>query len=179
MKAGIKLFIVVMLGLLVLCPIASAAWTEPVPLSEVNTGYHDKAPFLSFDGLTLYFCRQDGPWGWTTRIYKATRQQPNGPFTSVEEINTLNIPDAHVSDPWVSPDNLRMYYFRTGGGRSRLMLARRASAIEPWLPGVEISELNVLGNVYNPDLTADELTMVFSGDNLPGGLGGLDIWMAA
>ncbi|MCX5638296.1 MAG: hypothetical protein NTX52_11485, partial [Planctomycetota bacterium] len=178
MKARTSLFIVAMLGLLALCPAALADWTEPVPLTEVNTDYHDKSPFLSFDGLTLYFCRENGPWGWTTRIYKATRQQPYGPFTSVEEISALNIPDAHVADPWVSPDNLRMYYYRTGGGRDRIMLTKRTSTNDPWLPGVEIVELSVLGNVFNPDLTADELTIVFCGDNLPGGQGGFDIWVA-
>jgi parallel beta-helix repeat protein len=96
----------------------------------------------------------------------------------VEEISALNIPDAFVSDPWVSPDNLRMYYFRTGGGRARIMLTKRASTNDLWLPGTEINELSILGNVYNPDLTADELTIVFSGVNLPGGQGGLDIWIA-
>jgi len=178
MKARTSLPIAVVFGLLALCPVPLAAWTEPVPLTEVNTGYHDKAPFLSFDGLTLYFCRQEGPWGPTTRIYQATRQQPYGPFTSVEEISTLNLPGAHVADPWVSPDNLRMYYCHTGSGKARIMLTKRVSTNDPWLPGVEINELNILGNVWNPDLIADELTIVFSGDNLPGGLGGLDIWMA-
>jgi len=178
MKAGMTSIIVGILVLLVLCPIASADWTEPVPLTEVNTNYHDKSPFLSFDGLTLYFCRENGPWGWTNRIYQATRTEPAGPFTSVEEISTLNIPDAHVGCPWVSPDNLRMYYYRSGGGRGRLMVTTRASTNDPWLPGVEISELSALGNVYTPSLTTDELTIVFSGDSLPGGQGGLDVWIA-
>jgi Tol biopolymer transport system component len=177
MKAKLTFFVAAVLSLLVFCPAAIADWTEPAPVTELNTGYHDKSPFLSFDGLTLYFCRQDGPWGWTTRIYKATRQQPSGPFTSVEEISALNISNAHVSDPWVSPDNLRMYYYRTGGGRARLMLTERASTNDPWLPGVEIVELSALGDVYNPDLTADERIIVFSGD-LPGGQGGFDVWIA-
>jgi Tol biopolymer transport system component len=171
-------FIVAMLVLLVLCPIASADWTEPVPLTEVNTNYNDKSPFLSFDGLTLYFCRENGPWGWTIRIYQATRTEPAGPFTTVEEISTLNISNAHVAYPWVSPDNLRMYYCRTGGGRARLMLTKRASVNNPWMPGVEINELSALGNVYTPSLTENELTIVFCGDNLSGGQGGLDIWIA-
>jgi len=178
MKAGMTSIIVGILVLLVLCPTASSDWTEPVPLTEVNTNYHDKSPFLSFDGLTLYFCIENGPWGWTTRIYQATRTEPAGPFTTVEEISTLNISGAHVADPWVSPDNLRMYYCRTGGGRGRLMVTTRASTNDPWLPGVEISELSALGNVYTPSLTENELTIVFCGDSLPGGQGGLDVWIA-
>jgi Tol biopolymer transport system component len=178
MKAGMTSIIVGILVLLVLCPIASADWTEQVPLTEVNTNYHDKSPFLSFDGLTLYFCRENGPWGWTIRIYQATRTEPAGPFTSVEEISTLNISNAHVAYPWVSQDNLRMYYYRSGGGRARLMVTTRASTNDPYLPGVEISELSALGNVYTPSLTTDELTIVFSGDSLSGGQGGLDVWIA-
>ena len=178
MNLKTSLFFLWALTILILWEPVFATWTIPVPVTEVNTYYHDKAPFLSFDGLTLYFCRQDGPVGWATRIYQATRNQPYGPFSSVKEISTMNYPYGHVSDPWVSPDNLRMYYYRTGGGISRLMLTKRASINNPWLPGVEILELNVLGSVYNPRLTPDELTMVFSGNNLSGGKGGLDIWIA-
>jgi hypothetical protein len=156
---------------------AFAQWTEPVPVTEINTEFNDSTPFLSFDGLTLYFARQDTDAFYYTRIYQATREVPYGPFTSVEEISTLNQSEVHVSYARVSPDNLRMYYY-INDGRLKLKFTERASTYDPWLPGVNISELNTLGGVTNPSLTEDELTIVFAGYNLPGGQGDFDIWMA-
>ena len=49
-------------------PICDAhQWTEPVPMTEVNSKYDDKSPFLSFDGLTLYFSVEPG-WGYTLSL---------------------------------------------------------------------------------------------------------------
>jgi hypothetical protein len=179
MKARTNLLLLAVLGALALYGQAFAQWAEPVPLTEINTDYHDKASFLSFDGLTLYFVRMDGPGWHYARIYQATRPEPFGPFTSIEEISTLNYSGGHVSSPWVSPDNLRMYYYRTESpGISRIKLSERRSIDDPWQPGTNLNELNVLGSVANPTLAEDELMIIFSGYNLPGGQGQYDIWMA-
>ena len=152
--------IVVVLGL---CGSAWAEWSEPVPVLEVNTAYSDAWPFLSFDGLTLYFTRMDTDTFYYTRIFQATRPVPSGPFTSVQNISTLNYSGGHVSFPWVSQDNLRMYYYRTEPGSIwRMKLSERASVSDPWPAGVNISELNAVGNIYAPSLTADELTVFFA-----------------
>lgn len=185
MKAEMSSFFFIVLCLLTFCAstwaisfIEPEKWSEPVPLIEVNTNYHDKAPFLSFDGLTLYFSRQDGPGWYYTRIYQATRLEPRGPFTSIEEISNLNYSSGHVDYPWVSPDNLRMYYYRVEGSVHRLKVTERLSIDEPWQPGIDITELNALGGVANPSLTEDELIIFFTGTDVPSGLGGYDIWMA-
>ncbi len=166
------------LMLLAFCSSTLATWADPFPRVALNTDYHDKAPFLSFDGRTLYFSRQDGPGWYYTRIYEATRLRPFGPFTSVKEISTLNDPGAHVDYPWVSPDNLQMYYYTANGNTRRLMITERTSINDPWLPGVGVAELNALGGVANPSLTPDELTIFFTGTSVPGGKGGYDIWTA-
>jgi hypothetical protein len=168
---------VVVCAISALHTVARAQWTEPEPVTEINTEYRDKAPFLSFDGLTLYFDRASTNTFHYTRIYKATRSEPYGPFTAVEEISTLNQAGVHVSYAWVSPNNLRMYYY-INDGRWKLKFTERPSASDPWLPGVNISELNALGGVANPSLSEDELTIVFAGYNLPGGQGDFDIWTA-
>lgn len=179
MKARTSLFFVAVLGLLALCGTALGWWTEPVPVSEVNTEYTEKLPFLSYDGLTLYFARMGTDSFYYTRIYKATREEPYGPFTSVEEISELNYSGGHVNSPWVSPDNLRMYYVRTEpGSKWRLKVSERTSVDELWPQGVNISELNVLGHVTRPRLTADELTIVFQSKDIPGGQGSNDIYIA-
>ncbi|MHC4648236.1 MAG: LamG-like jellyroll fold domain-containing protein, partial [Planctomycetota bacterium] len=140
-----------------------AGWSEGAPVNEVNTEFTDKHPFLSFDGLTLYFCRIDTDTFYYTRIFEATRSVASGPFTAVSEISELNYSGGHVVAPWVSSDNLRMYYYRTEPPSVwRLKLSQRGSDSGPWPAGANISELNALGNVFDPTLTEDELTIVFA-----------------
>jgi hypothetical protein len=134
-------------------------WRAPVPLTEVNSDNHDKAPFLSYDGLTLYFSRHVGSYA---RIFKATRPVPSGSFGSVQEITSLTPSSGHVSSPWVSHDNLRMYYYRTDGSRSFLQLSQRSSSSASWPSGVSISELNAIGDTTFPSLTGDELVIFFN-----------------
>lgn len=167
---------------MVVCPWARAGafnpgeWTEPTSLTEVNSHYDDKAPFLSFDGLKLYFARSSA-WRYA-EIYEATRATLDEPFGEPSQIAGLNSPYANVDCPWVSRDNLRMYYYSTESSWRRLRMARRSS-IGSWRRvGSEIAELNSLGEVANPSLTEDELTIVFSGLDLWDGKGGWDLWTA-
>ncbi|MHC4425356.1 MAG: TolB family protein [Planctomycetota bacterium] len=157
----------------------AATWTEPVPVPQVNAEYGDRTPFLSYDGLTLYFSRVDTPQFYYHRIYQATREDASAPFTEVTEISSLNYSGGHVPCPWVSSDNLRLYHHRTEpGSRHRLKVSKRESTDEAWPAGDNISELNILGNLNDPSLTQDELTIVFMGYNLPGGRGQYDLYTA-
>ncbi|MHC4693823.1 MAG: LamG domain-containing protein, partial [Planctomycetota bacterium] len=158
-------------------------WTLGVPVMEVNTEYAEWDPFLSADGLSLYYSKGKTNTFYFHRLYQATRQEPFEPFTSINEISELNYSGGHIQDPWVSPDNLRLYYMRTEPGNYwRLKFSERASVNDPWPVGVNISELNVLNQTLrSPTLTADELTIFFSSfptNPIPGGEGGDDIWMA-
>lgn len=176
-----KAIIAIGLMLLAMCGLAVAEWTEPVLLTEVNTETAEEwAPFLSFDGLTLYFSRVRDDSFYYGRIYEATREEAFGPFTSVREIpGELNLSPGHDLCPWVSPDNLRMYYHYEYQGIFSLRYSERSSIGDPWPEGRSISELNVLGDqIRAPKLTPDELTIFFDAYELPGGQGGYDIWMA-
>lgn len=158
---------------------AILAQPAPTAIAEINTLATEKSPFLSFDGLTLYFSRQESGVLPFTRIFQAQRPFPVGAFTSIQEVAGLAYVNGHVDYPWVSADNLRMYYYRTeSGGVRRLLLTERANPLEAWQAGTYITELNALGSVLCPTLTQDERIIVFSGLNLPGGMGGADLWMA-
>ncbi len=171
--------VVVCLLVLLFFGVAWGQWSVPEALPEINSSYVDKSPFLSFDGLTMYFSRQSGPGWYYSRIYQATRPVASGPFQTVSEISTLNYNGGHVDSPWVSPDNLRMYFFRTEpGSLYRLKLSSRSSVTADWPEGANIQELNTQGRLASPTLTSDELVIVFSGSSLGGGMGGHDLWMA-
>ncbi len=150
-------------------------WTVPVPLVEVNTSAREWSPFPSFDGLTLYFARQDGI-GW--HICEAKRDTPSGPFTTMEAVPGELDSSRSVVLEWVSPDNLRMYYTAINGVFA-LQFSERKAADAPWPQGSPIVELNSLGRrLVMPRLTPDEKTVIFSASDIPGGQGGYDLWMA-
>ena len=179
MKARTNSPFFVLLFLLLSSGSTLLAWTEPVPVTQVNTEYGDRTPFLSYDGLTLYFSRVDTPDFYYARIYQAIREDTSAPFTEVTEISSLNYSGGHVHCPWVSPDNLRMYYHRTeSDSRHRLKVSKRESINDQWPPGTNISELNTLENINNPSLTPNELTIVFMSNNVTGGLGKYDLYIA-
>ena len=86
----------------------------------------------------------------------------------------------HNLCPWVSPDNLRMYYHNESGNVFKLMLSERYSVYESWPVGESIEEINCLGSkIQGPALTEDELTIFFDASDISGGKGGYDIWMAS
>ena len=177
MKA--KTILLAILIVSVLCGPSSAKWTEPVPVTEVNTEFADWTPFLSFDGLSLYFARGRTSSYYHFRIFEATREKPFGPFTSVNQV--LSSSGQHVYAPWVSPDNLRMDYFAQTEKPIlwEMKVSKRASVNDSWPLGTNISELNALGRLQVPRLTADELIIVFTSYDIPGGQGGYDMWMAS
>ena len=179
MKARMNSLFSVALFLLLFLGSTLLAWTEPVPVAQVNTEYGDRTPFLSYDGLTLYFSRVDTPDFYYARIYQAVREYTSAPFTEVIEISSLNYSGGHAHCPWVSPDNLRMYYHRTeAGSRHRLKVSKRELITDQWPQGTDIVELNTLGTINDPSLTPDELTIVFMGNNITGGRGMYDLYIA-
>jgi hypothetical protein len=176
---GIKISILLAVGFGLSAPVL-ATWTTPVPLTEVNIQPgEDWTPFLSFDGLTRYTSRVRTAVFYDGRMYEATREQPFGPFTSVREITELNQASTHVLAPWVSADNLRMYYHTEESTGWYIRVSERALVGDPWAHGTDISELNAFAK-YNqtPKLTEDELTIFFDSygpDVVPEDL---DIYMA-
>ena len=182
MKGAIKMqeerkkLIVVLLIACVFCSPAWADWSTPIPLDEINTSDNETGPCLSHDGLTLYFV--GGPSSSSSRIFEANRPQPFGPFTQVREVTGLEAGGDDIYGPCISPDNLRMYYTEQVGSTYLIKVGERTSVDDPWSAGIDISELSSLGNVQNPSVSYDELTIFFDGYNLPGGMGGWDIWQA-
>jgi len=157
-------------------------WMMPVPLTLVNSASAEEcSPFLWLDGLTLYFARVSGETFYYGRILQATRPQPFGLFTKVRQIDgPLNSSRGHNLMPWVSHDNLRMYYYNEFVGRSMLRVSRRVSINAPWPEGTSLVELNALGqHLQAPKLTSDELIIFFEALDIPGGKGGYDIWKAS
>ncbi len=61
-------------------------WGRPVPLdSPVNTAANEQAPFIHYDGVTLYFASRGHPGLGRSDIYRAVRG-PDGRFTDVRNL---------------------------------------------------------------------------------------------
>lgn len=158
-------------------------WSDPVPLREVNLDSAEEwSPTLSADGLTLYFGRVRGPQSEFGRILQATREAPVPwcRFTGVADVSgDLNRGTEHVLCPWISWDGLRMYYTCQVGSIFRLMVSERPAGSAQWPTGREIYELNLSDSrLHTCRLTADELTIFFTGPDVQNDRGEYDLWMA-
>jgi hypothetical protein len=96
---------------------------DPPVRMPINTAGDDGAPFLSLDGLTLYYAAS--PLGLGQRdLYVSTRTSLAEQFTIGTPIDELNT-QANDSDPWVSPDGREIYFFSNRDGAGRIYRAIR------------------------------------------------------
>jgi len=152
-------------------------WSTPVPVTAVNNPDHEEwSPFLSNDKLTLYYARVENG---TSKIYSVTRNSTSDPFSSEAQI--LQSSAGKVYSPWVSTDNLRMYYsqeYYSGGSKWGIMSTQRDSVNDPWTEGTWVSPLNISSWVSFPTMTSDELTIMFNASMSSPGNSTYDLYMA-
>src|SRR5205807_3028234 len=82
--------------------------------------------------------------------------------------------------PAISPDGLSLYFTsnRTGGvGGFDMYVSQRARVDGPWGSAVNIGPLNTTVDEGNPAFSLDGRFLFFQSKR-PGGLGGIDIWVA-
>jgi hypothetical protein len=169
MRNLIMCMVILLAGILT-GPVFADQWTTPVPVtSGINSPYDEWTPYLSYDGKSLYFSRLYTDTYYEARIFEAKRSQPSGAFTSVQEVFST---DNHVITPWVSPDNLRMYYHEESGVW-QIKVSQRASVNDPWSEGTVVPGLPSTSVGFS-SLSADELTIVFNNPDV----GGWDMYIA-
>ena len=107
-----------------------SAWSEPVHLGPiVNTAAADFDPFVSKDGLSLYFASGGGRGGSGGRdLWVVERPTTSDSWGTPYNLGHLINSGAHESKPSLSVDGHRLYFAsnRTGGlGGFDLYVARR------------------------------------------------------
>jgi hypothetical protein len=144
--------------------------------SPVNTSA-DGTPELSADGLSLYFYSQGFGGVGARDLYVATRANTSSGFNTVRELTTVNS-SQRDDRPWVSPDELTLYFSSQRAALSDdLWRATRSSRSDAFGTPVAVTELNSTGNDAGIFLTADGLVALFASDR-SGGSGGMDIYRA-
>jgi hypothetical protein len=139
---------ILLVALLVICPwTAIAAPPELVTLTELSQDGYNISPWVSRDGLTLYW--QFTPKGEKQRwVWSAKRKGADGLFEGVKKI----LPG---SDPTVTGDELQMILL---DGQNLYSSVRKTTKEDFGRPS-KISELDGVGFLACPCLSGDGLTM--------------------
>lgn len=134
-------------------------WSEPVNLGdEINAIGWQRCPFLSADGLTLYFMTNDGRNA--NRIYLATRQSAKDAWSSPKPVEFPGADEAWAFTPAVSSDGLTLYF--AANRESQLRYCTRGSTTAAWSAPQNVGPpLGSLRSVTFPNFSRDGRTLTF------------------
>ena len=167
-------------------------WEEAVNLGPpINTSDIDAVPWITADGLELYF-HSNRPGGCGGRdIWVATRSSTSDTWGEPENLGAVVNSPADDTCPCLSPDGLVLVFsdwesisgpWRPGGlGRSDMWITRRKSTADPWEPPVNLGPgVNTREYEVNPRISPDGSVLFFTSTRPGSGLGASirDIWQA-
>lgn len=150
-------------------------------VANVNTGYHERAPWLSPDGLSLYFSTES-PSG-VADIVRSTRASTSAAFGMPQalSINTSSI----ERDPFFAPWSSTLYFASERSGSQRDLFQSTFDGFTFSTPQALAVVNDASTDDENPVLTPDGLKLYFKarrgGIRHPsiGADGDGDIWSAA
>ena len=143
-----------------------APWGAPVLEAAASTPDVDDGPFLTADGLELWFgsLASAGMGGFDVmRCTRPTPGSPWGPPGFVIELNSSGSDSA----PSLTDDRLEVYFLTTGHGapfspNNAIFRATRASAAVPFGPPAVVSELLTPNTHRDVHVSGDGLTLVWT-----------------
>ncbi len=173
---------------------AEIIMSEPTSVGPViNDATDVQESDFSHDGLELYFSSQR-PGGYGRNdIWVAKRETLNSPWQEPINLGPAVNSSAAEVEPAISPDGLELYL--RWWDDWNLRVCTRPSKDEPWSSPVKVGppvgsyEDNPpvgSNDVWSPNISADGLSLYFSGDpwltalpqdQRPGGYGMADIWI--
>lgn len=152
-------------------------WSPPVPVSEINSEYDEAGPWISTDGLIIYFhSTRPGGSGWCN-IYKASRPNSVSPFSPPVIVSSISSSSDECM-PFLSPDQLTLYFIsnRPGGeGGWDIWWSRRPTKESDWSTPRNLKYVNSEYSESSPFFSPRDNVLYF-GSTRPGGLGEEDIW---
>ncbi len=159
---------------------------RPVNIGPVvNSPSNETDPFISSDGLALYF-KSYRPGGiGSSDIWKTTRKSTNDPWGNPVNLGVpVNSPSYDIA-PALSYDGLTLYFAsnRPGGsGELDIWMVTRKSTHDPWEALTNLGpEVNTAAPESAPSISTDGLSLFFSGHPRgpfrPGDLGEGDLWV--
>ena len=155
-------------------PMRLDPWGPPENLgSPINTSRKDITPWITPDGLELYFS-SDRPGGYGVYdFWVATRTTANDEWEEPVNLGPVVNSTAGEYHPCLSPDGLVLFFsdydnpsfgFRPGGhGRSDMWMTRRKSTADPWESPVNLGpDMNTRAFDSQPRLSPDGSVLYFT-----------------
>jgi len=93
----------------------TSSWSMPIALMEVNTASEDRDPFISSDGLTLYFASDRAGSFGSQDLWVTIRPDLHSPFATPRNLMELNSGRSQ-GNPTISDDGLIMWDSSRSGG---------------------------------------------------------------
>jgi TolB protein len=158
-------------------PDRSATFSTPVALTDLNTSDDDGTPFVSADGLRLYFFSNRGGGPGARDLYVARRSDVTEEFTGAELLANVNT-SANDHLPRLSSDELTLRFTssRAGGaGAADLWTASRASIDASFGAAAPFDAVNGATGDESGCVTQDGLVLVF--DSTRDGPGNSEIFI--
>jgi peptidoglycan-associated lipoprotein len=160
-------------------------WSIPVPVEgAVNTNFDDGTPCLINNGSIMYFtrCKQDKN-ATGCQIYRS--RNSGDKWGDAELVKLFSDSTATVGDPWVSPDELTIYFVsdysgkdgKAGYGGKDIWKAERSSVSSKWNAPMNMGgKINTKGDEMFP-FRRPNGELYFASNGHPG-MGGLDMFVA-
>jgi Tol biopolymer transport system component len=151
------------------------------PAALLNTTENEWDPFLTSDGLTLYYQSTGDPKGkGGGELLVSQRLNVQSPFKQGTLLAAVNSADSD-GNPAASSDGLVLVFSSTrpgGKGKSDIYYATRSSSAGTFGNPQLFPDVNTAANERDPFLTADGCTLYFASDRA-GGKGELDFYRAS
>lgn len=124
------------------------SWDTIRALTEINTEFADAYPYISPDGLRLYFSQ-----GQTSDLYYVSRNSIYELFSN-KELLSYNFPYGSFSC-WLTNDELEIFYTSFLGGS--IDYSTRSSISDPFSDPVSINLIGIIEDfISGPSLTPDK-----------------------
>lgn len=158
-------------------------WEPPVNLGPiVNSPFYDNHPYISADGLSLYFDSYAPFEGYgSADIYVTTRETKNSPWG--KPINLGPTVNTHYREysPYISSDGLTLLFERRTETR-HIRLTTRRTTDDDWATSVNLGPPVNTSNTYtdaaDPSISVDGSMLYFVSDR-PDGVGDADLWQVS
>jgi hypothetical protein len=181
MKKAISFILIIAIAITTSVAKADFTFGKPINLDPpINSPSLEASPFITSDGLELYFCsdREGGIGGMD--LWMVSRPTIDDQWGSLVNLGEpINSSDREYG-PYLSTDGLTFYFAsdRPGTlGDLDLWVTTRTTVNDPWAEAVNLGPLiNSSENDSGPSLTPDGLSLFFY-SRKPGGFGGIDIWV--
>lgn len=142
-------------------PSPDAPWDQLERVLSLSSEL-DEGAFFTRDDLRGWQSTERMGGEGNSDLWLATRTTTTEPFTlSQPTLASIN-DNAPQFDAWVSLDQLRLYYSVNG----ILLVSERALPSDPWPAPTNVAGADIGNGAYDPTLTADELALVFTADDV-------------